>query len=167
MTLTTYIFVALAKIAIALFVLLTACAYVVLAERKLIARMQNRWGPTRVGPFGLLQPLADGLKFIFKEDITPPYVNRPLYILAPIISLTLALTSVALIPVGNVISFDAFGHHISTPLQITGLLQNGRAGDINIGLLIILGITSIGVYGIALAGWASNNKYSLLGSLRA
>jgi NADH-quinone oxidoreductase subunit H len=167
MDIITLIIVAIVKIAIFIGVLMTADAYMVLFERKVVGRMQNRWGPTRVGPFGLLQPMADGLKFIFKEDVTPPYVNRPLYILAPIISLSLALTSIAIIPVGNVVSFSAFGHHIETPLQVTGLVQNGRAGDINIGLLIILGITSIGVYGIALAGWASNNKYSLLGALRA
>ncbi|MBV8206048.1 MAG: NADH-quinone oxidoreductase subunit NuoH [Acidobacteria bacterium] len=149
-----YILIALVKIAIALFVLLTACAYVVLAERKLIARMQNRWGPTRVGPFGFLQPLADGLKFILKEDIIPSHVYRPLYIAAPMLSLTLALTSVALIPIGQAIPLGG----ASIPLQIT---------DVNIGLLIILGITSVGVYGIALAGWSSNSKYSLLGSLRA
>jgi NADH-quinone oxidoreductase subunit H len=164
---TTLIVVSLVKIALFVFVLMTADAYMVLFERKVVARMQNRWGPTRVGPFGLLQPLADGLKFIFKEDVTPPYVNRPLYILAPIISLSLALMSIALIPIGNNVSFTIAGHQINTPIQITGLTQNGRAGDINIGLLILLGITSIGVYGIALAGWASNNKYSLLGSLRA
>jgi NADH-quinone oxidoreductase subunit H len=164
----TLIIVSIVKIAIFVFVLMTADAYMVLFERKVVGRMQNRWGPTRVGPFGLLQPLADGLKFIFKEDVTPPYVNRTLYVLAPIISLALALTSIAIIPVGNVVSFDAFGHHISTPLQITGITQpNGQAGDINIGLLIILGVTSVAVYGIALAGWASNNKYSLLGALRA
>jgi NADH-quinone oxidoreductase subunit H len=167
MDIITLIIVAIVKIAIFIGVLMTADAYMVLFERKVVGRMQNRWGPTRVGPFGLLQPLADGLKFIFKEDVTPPYVNRPLYILAPIISLSLALCSIAIIPVGGVVSFNAFGHHISTPIQITGLVQNGQAGDINIGLLIILGITSMGVYGIALAGWASNNKYSLLGSLRA
>src|SRR5262249_37253947 len=116
--------------------------------------MQNRWGPTRVGPFGLLQPLADGLKFLFKEDLTPPHVYRPLYIAAPVIAVTMALTSVALIPVGNPV--EVLG--VSIPLQIT---------DVNISLLIILGVTSVGVYGIALAGWSSNSKYSLLGGLRA
>ncbi|HKD91606.1 MAG TPA: NADH-quinone oxidoreductase subunit NuoH [Terriglobales bacterium] len=151
---TTYIVVAVIKIALALFLLLTACAYVVLAERKLIARMQNRWGPTRVGPFGFLQPLADGLKFILKEDIIPSHVYRPLYIAAPVLSLTLALTSIAVIPIGE--SVTIAGKQI--PLQIT---------DVNIALLIILGLTSVGVYGIALAGWSSNSKYSLLGSLRA
>ena len=107
-----------------------------------------------MGPFGLLQPLADGLKFIFKEDITPPYVNKPLYLLAPLLALTLALTSIAVIPFRRRYASAGF----DTPLQIT---------DVNIGLLVILGITSIGVYGIALAGWSSNSKYSLLGSLRA
>jgi NADH-quinone oxidoreductase subunit H len=150
----TYLLAALIKIAIALFVLLTACAYVVLAERKLVARMQNRWGPTRVGPFGFLQPLADGLKFILKEDIIPLNVYKPLYIAAPMLSLTLALTSVALIPIGQSLTVGG----VQTPLQIT---------DVNIGLLILLGITSVGVYGIALAGWSSNSKYALLGSLRA
>jgi NADH-quinone oxidoreductase subunit H len=102
----------------------------------------------------LLQPLADGLKFIFKEDITPPHVYKPLYIAAPILSLVLALTSIALVPIGNWISIGG----VQTPLEIT---------DVNIGLLIILGITSLGVYGVALAGWSSNSKYSLLGGLRA
>src|SRR5215472_3116713 len=120
---TTYIVVAVIKIALALFLLLTACAYVVLAERKLIARMQNRWGPTRVGPFGFLQPLADGLKFILKEDITPLNVYKPLYIAAPMLSLTLALTSVALIPIGPSLTVGG----VQTPLQIT---------DVNIALLI-------------------------------
>jgi len=161
----TFILVAVVKIVIAVFVLLTACAYTVWLERKVVGHIQNRWGPTRVGPFGLLQPLADGLKFILKEDLTPPYVNRTLYILAPMLALTMALTSIALIPVGPVI--HAFG--ISTPIQITGVVNpaTGHGADINIGLLIILGITSLGVYGIALAGWSSNSKYSLLGSLRA
>jgi NADH-quinone oxidoreductase subunit H len=136
------------------FILLTAVAYAVLMERKVVGHMQNRWGPSRVGPFGIWQPLADGLKFIFKEDLTPPYVYKPLYLLAPIISVTMALTSIAVIPFGPWIS--AAGVH--TPLGIA---------DVNIGLLIILGVTSIGVYGIALAGWSSNSKYSLLGSLRA
>src|SRR6202050_1133274 len=116
--------------------------------------MQNRWAPTRVGPFGLLQPLADGVKFMFKEDLTPPHVYKPLYIAAPMLAVVFTLTSIAVIPVGNSISIGG----LQTPLQIT---------DVNIGLLIILGITSLGVYGVALAGWSSNSKYSLLGGLRA
>jgi len=151
---TTYVIVAVVKIVIALLVLLTTVAYLTWLERKLVGHIQNRWGPSRVGPFGLLQPLADGLKFIFKEDMTPPHVYKPLYLLAPVLSLTLALTSIAVIPIGNWVTVGS----IHTPLQIT---------DVNIGLLIILGITSMGVYGVALAGWSSNNKYSLLGGLRA
>src|SRR5246127_4898437 len=116
--------------------------------------MQNRWGPSRVGPFGLMQPLADGIKFLLKEDLTPPHVYRPLFIAAPMIAVICALTSISVIPFGTAI--PVAGHMI--PLQIT---------DINIGLLLILGVTSIGVYGVALAGWASNSKYSLLGGLRA
>jgi len=154
MTIGTYILVSLIKIVIALFVLLTGVAYTTLAERKVVARIQNRWGPSRVGPFGIWQPLADGLKFIFKEDITPPFVNKPLYLLAPILSLTVALTAIAVVPIGPWITVNG----IHTPLQIA---------DVNIGLLIILGLTSIGVYGIALSGWSSNSKYSMLGSLRA
>jgi NADH-quinone oxidoreductase subunit H len=154
MSIGTYILVSLIKIAIALFVLLTGVAYTTLAERKVVARIQNRWGPSRVGPFGVWQPLADGLKFIFKEDITPPFVNRPIYLLAPALSLTMALTAIAVIPIGPWASVGG----IHTPLQIA---------DVNIGLLVILGLTSIGVYGVALAGWSSNSKYSLLGSLRA
>jgi NADH-quinone oxidoreductase subunit H len=101
-----------------------------------------------------LQPLADGAKFLLKEDLTPPHVYKPLYIAAPMLSVIFALTSIAVIPIGNWV--DIFGLHI--PLQIT---------DLNIGLLIILGVTSMGVYGVALAGWSSNSKYSLLGGLRA
>ncbi len=150
----TFVIVSLIKIVIGLVVLLTIVAYTVLLERKLVGHIQNRWGPSRVGPFGLLQPLADGLKLFMKEDLTPPYVSRGLYLLAPVLSLSLALASIAVIPVGGIISVAG----IRTPLQIT---------DVNVGLLIILGITSIGVYGVALAGWSSNSKYSLLGALRA
>src|SRR5271167_601276 len=150
----TFIIVSLVKILLAVLVLLTAVAYTTLLERKVVAHMQNRWGPSRVGPFGIWQPLADGLKFIFKEDVTPPFANRPLYILAPVIALITGLTSIAVIPIGPWISVGS----IHTPLQIT---------DVNIGLLIILGITSVGVYGGALAGWSSNSKYSMLASLRA
>ena len=142
------------KILVITHILLGAVAYTVWLERKLIGRMQNRWGPTRVGPFGLLQPIADGLKFIVKEDLLPPGVNKPLFLAAPLIAVVLALTSLAVIPFGDSVTINGTAY----PLQIT---------DVNIGLLVILGATSIGVYGIALAGWSSNSKYSLLGSLRA
>ena len=154
MSITVFIISSLIKTALALFVVLTAVAYSVWLERKVVGHMQNRWGPTRVGPFGLLQPAADGVKFLFKEDLTPPHVYKPLYIAAPIIAVIFALTSIALIPIGN--NVKVLGYEI--PLQIS---------DINIGLLVILGVTSLGVYGIALSGWSSNSKYSLLGGLRA
>jgi NADH-quinone oxidoreductase subunit H len=150
----TFILVSLVKIVLALFILLTAVAYTVWLERKVVGHMQNRWGPTRVGPFGLLQPAADGIKFLFKEDITPLHVYKPLYIAAPMIAVTFALTSIAVIPIGNSITIGS----ITTPFEIS---------DVNIGLLIVLGVTSLGVYGIALSGWSSNSKYSLLGGLRA
>jgi NADH-quinone oxidoreductase subunit H len=154
MSIGLFILVSLIKIVIAIFVLLTAVAYTTLAERKVVAHIQNRWGPSRVGPFGIWQPLADGLKFIFKEDVTPPFVHKPLYLLAPVLALTMALTTFAVIPIGPWVTIGS----IHTPLQIA---------DVNIGLLIVLGITGLGVYGIALAGWSSNSKYSMLGSLRA
>ena len=142
------------KSAVVLGVLLTAVAYTVWLERKVVGHMQNRWGPTRVGPFGLLQPAADGIKFLFKEDLTPPHVYKPLFLAAPLIAVIFALTSIAVIPFGNSVTIGGY----LIPLQIT---------DVNTGLLLILGVTSIGVYGVALAGWSSNNKYSLLGGLRA
>jgi NADH-quinone oxidoreductase subunit H len=160
----TYIIVAVIKIVLVVFILLTGVAYTTLLERKLVARIQNRWGPTRVGPFGLLQPLADGVKFILKEDMVPDNVHKGLYILAPMLALAMSLVAIAVIPFGP--SVTVAGH--TTALQITGVSHSdGSLSDINIGLLIILGATSIGVYGIALAGWSSNSKYSLLGSLRA
>jgi NADH-quinone oxidoreductase subunit H len=150
-----YILASVIKSIVVLFVLLTAVAYTVWLERKVVGHMQNRWGPTRVGPFGLLQPAADGIKFLFKEDLTPPHVYKPLFLAAPLIAVIFALTSIAVIPFGNPVMIGGY----SIPLQITT--------DVNTGLLLILGVTSIGVYGVALAGWSSNNKYSLLGGLRA
>lgn len=154
LSLPVFIIASLVKTVLVLFVLLTAVAYTVWLERKVVGHMQNRWGPTYVGPFGLLQPLADGVKFLLKEDLTPPHVYKPLFIAAPMIAVTCALTSIAVVPFGT--SLPIFGYNI--PLQIT---------DVNTGLLVILGITSVGVYGVALAGWSSNSKYSLLGGLRA
>jgi NADH-quinone oxidoreductase subunit H len=150
-----YILASVIKSAVVIGVLLTAVAYTVWLERKVVGHMQNRWGPTRVGPFGLLQPAADGIKFLFKEDLTPPHVYKPLFIAAPLIAVVFALTSISVIPFGNPVTIGGY----SIPLQITT--------DVNTGLLLILGVTSIGVYGVALAGWSSNNKYSLLGGLRA
>ena len=163
MDLKTFIIIAVIKIALVVFVMLTAVAYTTLLERKLVARIQNRWGPTRVGPFGLLQPLADGVKFILKEDMVPDSVHKGLYILAPMLALAMSLVAIAVIPFGTDITVAG----IKIPFQITGIAGAGGLSDINIGLLIILGATSIGVYGVALAGWSSNSKYSLLGSLRA
>jgi NADH-quinone oxidoreductase subunit H len=122
-----------------------ALAYLTWIERKLMARVQMRPGPTRVGPFGLLQPLADGLKFLFKEDVIPTNANTFLYIAAPIVSLVPALMSFSIIPFGP-------------SLQVT---------DLNVGLLFIFAITSLGVYGIVLGGWASNSKYPLMGAIRS
>jgi len=147
--------IAVVKIALLLFVLLTAIAYVVWFERKVIAHIQARWGPYRVGPHGLLQPLADGLKFLFKEDIVPANLSsRFLYLLAPFLAVSLALLAVAVIPFGP--EFEVLG----TP---TGFW----IADINIALLFVLGVTSLTVYSVALAGWSSNSKYPLLGALRS
>src|SRR4051812_32218141 len=115
MTVTGYIIAALVKIAIVIFILLTAVAYIVWLERKLIGRIQNRWGPTRVGPFGLLQPLADGIKFILKEDLIPDNVNKTLYVAAPMIALILSLVSISVIPFGTYV--DVQGQRV--PLQIS------------------------------------------------
>jgi NADH-quinone oxidoreductase subunit H len=153
-TLLTFFLWSLLKVAVVTVVMLMGVAYTVLLERKLVGRIQNRWGPSRVGPFGLLQPLVDGAKSFLKEDIIPTGVYRPLYLAAPIISLGCALISIAVVPFGE--------PHIGP-----GGLDLFEISDINVGLLVILGVTSIGVYGIALAGWSSNNKYSLLGSLRS
>ena len=155
MTIVEFFLWSLLKVAVVTVVMLLGVAYTVLLERKLVGRIQNRWGPSRVGPFGLLQPLVDGAKSFLKEDIIPTGVYKPLYLLAPILALSCALISIGVVPFGNPAVTGPGGFHF---FQIA---------DVNIGLLVVLGITSIGVYGIALAGWSSNNKYSLLGSLRA
>ena len=153
----TFLLLSILKVVVVVVITLTAVAYTVLLERKVLGRIQNRWGPSRVGPFGLLQPLADGIKLFLKEELLPLAAEKPLFIIAPIIALTCSLISIAVVPFGqlqhvtvNGVSVDIF-----------------NIADLDIGLLVILGITSIGVYGIALSGWSSNNKFALLGSLRA
>ncbi len=160
-----FVIISIIKSLAVIFVLLTAVAYSVWLERKVSAHIQNRWGPTRVGPFGLLQPLADGVKFIFKEDLTQPHVYKPLYIAAPMLAVVFAISSIAVVPFGNWLYIPEI--HIGHWLTIEAIDTQLQITDLNIGLLVILGITSMGVYGVALAGWSSNSKYSLLGGLRA
>jgi NADH-quinone oxidoreductase subunit H len=139
---------ALLKSLVLVFVLLTGFAYMSLVERRVLARLQARIGPNRAGPAGLLQPLADGLKLIMKESVTPKGVDVPIYFLAPILMVVPALILFAVIPVGN-----------SPTLQL--------ASNVNVGALYVLGVMGVAVYGITLAGWSSNNKYAALGGLRA
>lgn len=150
-----FLIVPIVKIAILMLIVLTVDAYLTWLERKVIAHIQSRWGPHRVGPHGLLQPLADGVKFIFKEDPMPANVDKVAYFIAPFITLMLALTSLAVIPFGPQ-HFTIFGYETHVGIA-----------DVNISLLVLFAITALGVYGVALAGWASNNKYSLLGGLRS
>jgi NADH-quinone oxidoreductase subunit H len=149
------ILITLVKIALLLFIVLTVNAYLTWFERKVVAHMQSRWGPHRVGPHGLLQPLADGAKFLLKEDPTPAGVDKFTYYLAPLMALALALTSIAIIPFGP------------DPLRIFGRDVYLGIVDLNIGILALFAITALSVYGVALAGWSSNSKYPLLGGLRS
>ncbi len=142
------------KIALIFGVILTAVAYMTWVERRVSAWIQDRRGPNRVGPFGLLQPLADGIKFLFKEAILPPHAHQTIYMLAPVILFVPAMIAFSVVPFGP--TLRAFGLEI--PLQIAG---------VDNGILIILAFASMGVYGVALAGWSSNNKYSLMGGLRS
>ena len=131
------------------------CNYLILLERKLSAWMQDRIGPNRVGPMGLFQPLADGIKLLLKEEVVPPHVDKVLYVLAPALSVFTAMMAFAVVPFGPVDD------------SVPSFLRFIIAPNINIGLIFIFAITSLGVYGIVLGGWASNNKYSALGAMRA
>lgn len=146
---------ALIKIAIVLFVVLTAVSYLVLLERWVSAWVQDRIGPNRVGPLGLLQPLADVVKLLMKEDIVPLQAQRWFHWVAPVISITVAFSVLAVIPFGNVLNIN--GTNVNLAI----------ASGLDIGVLYIIALTSVGVYGITLAGWSSGSKYSLLGGLRS
>ena len=149
-----FLILSLIKAAVVAFVLMTTLAYLQWIERKVIAHIQLRVGPRRVGPHGLLQPLADVIKLLTKEDMLPSHVNKPFYFLAPFIAVFFALIAISVIPFGTEITIGP----VKTAMQLT---------DLNIGVLFILGLSGMGVYGVALAGWASNNKYALLGGLRS
>lgn len=144
----------LIKIVVVVHLLLIGVMAMILAERKVSGWIQDRHGPNRVGPWGILQPIADGIKFLLKEDLVPDHVDKPIYLLAPAIILVPALVTCGVVPFGSSITISGY----EIPLQIA---------DINIGVLYILAITSLGVYGVVLGAWASNNKYSLLGGLRS
>ncbi|MGB2697279.1 MAG: NADH-quinone oxidoreductase subunit NuoH [Candidatus Zixiibacteriota bacterium] len=148
------IIIALIKVLVVLVVFFLMVAYLTWLERKLLGHFQVRYGPMRVGPHGLLQPFADGLKLLFKEDITPAGANKVVYALAPLLTFIPAFIIFAVIPFGDKITL--FGHNIDLVVS-----------DFNLGLLYVFAVASLGVYGIVLAGWSSNNKYSLLGGLRS
>ena len=150
----TAVVVAAIKSAVVLGGVLTAFAYTTLLERRLLARFQLRVGPNRVGPWGLLQPLADGIKLIFKEDFRPAGADAVVYLAAPLISVVAALSVYAVIPIGPPVRL--FGHEVTLYIA-----------DVNIGILLVIAASSVGVYGIILGGWSSDSKYSLLGGLRS
>jgi NADH-quinone oxidoreductase subunit H len=159
-----YYIAMVAKVVVAfLFVLLTV-AYATYAERKIIGHMQVRLGPMRTGWHGLLQPIADGVKLFFKEEIIPAQASKFAFLIAPLIALITAFISFAVIPFGDTITVAGY----KIPLQIAGFADStGTVLDVNVGVLYILAMASVGVYGIVLAGWSSNSKYSLLGGLRS
>lgn len=151
---TAFILYKLILVVVIFSITLFVAAYSTYAERKVAAFLQDRIGPDRAGPFGLLQPLADGLKFIMKEEIIPMVSNRFLFVMGPSIAMMTALMAGVVIPWGN-------------SLSINGTMYSLQIVDVNVGILYVFGIVSIGVYGIMIGGWASNNKFSLLGAIRA
>jgi NADH-quinone oxidoreductase subunit H len=149
--------VSLAQILAEMSIVMITVATMTYFERKVLGWMQDRMGPMEVGPYGILQPVADGIKLFFKEDITPAGANKAMFALAPMLTMVVSMIGFAVIPFGPNITMDIFGITIK-PFVVA---------DINIGILYILAIASIGAYGIILGGWSSNSKYSLLGGLRA
>jgi len=153
----------LVKVLLVIVVVLTLVAYATLYERRVLGWIQVRMGPTRVGPWGLLQPLADGLKLLVKEEITVAKASRWIYLIAPIIVMTCALIPFGVIPFAKGLGLEK----LLGPTANQYALNTGVISDINVGMLYIFAVSSMGVYGVLLGGWASNNKYSLLGGVRA
>ncbi len=149
-----FLIVTLIKIALVFAVFMTTLAYLQWVERKVLAHIQSRTGPLRVGPHGLLQPLADVFKLLTKEDLMPPHASKFFYLLAPFIAVALALVSISVIPFGP-------------EVPVYGGKTFMEVGNLNVGILFVLAVGAVSVYGIALAGWSSNNKYSLMGGLRS
>lgn len=160
-----YYIAMVAKVFVAFVFVLLTVAYATYAERKIIGHMQVRLGPMRTGWHGLLQPIADGVKLFFKEEIIPSQASKFAFLIAPLVALIPAFISFAVIPFGGTV--EVFGYQV--PLQIAAYYDQAgqQVFDINVGVLYILAMASLGVYGVVLAGWASNSKYSLLGGLRA
>lgn len=150
-----YVLYTLLVIVVVLGAILTTCAYLIYVERKVSAWVQDRVGPNRVGPFGLLQPLADGLKFLLKEDVIPGHVDKVLFLIAPTISVFTTMLAFSVVPFGPM------------DTQLFGGFRFIIAPHVDIGLVFIFAVTSLAVYGVILGGWSSNNKYSALGSLRS
>ena len=160
-----YYIAMIAKVLVAFVFVLLTVAYATYAERKIIGHMQVRLGPMRTGWHGLLQPIADGLKLFFKEEVIPAQSSKFAFLLAPLVALIPAFIAFAVIPFGETIEVAGY----KVPLQIAAVYDpaGDRILDVNVGVLYILGMASLGVYGVVLAGWSSNSKYSLLGGLRA
>jgi NADH-quinone oxidoreductase subunit H len=154
MSMTAFVIITAIKVIVVILAVLTGCAYATLFERRLVARLQHRIGPNMAGPYGLLQPIADAIKLAFKEDFVPDRVEWLTYTVAPLVSFIPALLSFAVVPFGNTITIA--GYNIDMVIS-----------DLNIGILFIFAVTSLGVYGIVLAGWSSGSKYSLLGGIRS
>ena len=150
------IIIPIVKILFIAHLLIIGVMVMIWSERRVSGWIQDRLGPNRVGPQGLLQPIADGIKFLFKEDLIPNHVDKPLYVLAPAMLLIPAMITIAVVPFGGTITIAG----LEDPIQL-------QIADINIGILYILAIASLGVYGVVIGAWASNNKYSLLGGLRS
>jgi len=149
-----YLLITVVEILVVFTAVLLIVAYMTLMERKVLGHIQVRFGPNRVGPLGLFQPIADGIKLIFKEDIVVPHANKYIYIFAPTVIVVAALMCFPVIPYGGQINL--FGYTIDLVVA-----------DINVGLLYLFAVSSLGVYGVVMGGWASNNKYSLLGAIRS